>query len=84
MTQDPATQGGPTFPKWEPRSLEEIEREFAGWHAWRGISKLYYARLLMSSPAVVVEGEDFIDLRDQIIKWIWNNSPSSVPDERIT
>jgi hypothetical protein len=33
---------------------------------WRGVSGLLYARLMRSSPPLVVRGEDAADLRDAI------------------
>ena len=47
-------------------TLDDIEREFPAWHCWRGIAGLVYARRLLSSPPIVVRGEDPVDLRDQI------------------
>jgi hypothetical protein len=46
---------------WKPYA-----RECPGWHAWRGVNMLYYARLPKTSPPVVVRGEDPEDLRDMI------------------
>jgi hypothetical protein len=40
--------------------------ELPGWHVWRGISGLVYARRLNTSPPLVVRGEDAVDLRDAI------------------
>jgi hypothetical protein len=45
---------------------EDLEGEFPGWHCWRGIAGLWYARLLSSSPAVVVRSADPTGLRDSI------------------
>ena len=57
---------------YEPQSPEELEREFAGWHIWRGVNRLWYARLAKTSPPVMVERrEDLMDLRDGIISAIW-------------
>jgi hypothetical protein len=38
--------------------LEDAAAEFPGWHCWRGIAGLVYARLLGRSPPIVVRGED--------------------------
>ncbi len=52
---------GDDIPDWWPYA-----DEFPRWHVWRGISGLVYARALLTSPPVVVRGEDAVDLRDQI------------------
>jgi hypothetical protein len=59
---------GWTFPT-EP-TLDDIRREFTEWEAWRGVSGLYYARP-DGHPRAQACGEDPLDLRDQIIKWVW-------------
>jgi hypothetical protein len=53
-------------------TLAEVQAEFASWEAWRGISGRYHARRVGQSPedTVMVEGEDPLDLRDSIIRWI--------------
>ncbi len=48
---------------------EELEREFPRWHTWQGISGLWYASRRLTSPPVVVRGEDLTDLRDEIRRW---------------
>jgi hypothetical protein len=53
----------PTPPWWEPYAAE-----FPGWTAWRAVNGLVYARREGTSPALVVRGEDAVDLRDQIIR----------------
>jgi hypothetical protein len=62
---------GPSAPRWsgpdgEP-TLADVQREFANYECWRGISGLYYARL-DGRPTAEVQGEDPRDLRDQIIR----------------
>ena len=59
------TQTSEAFPEWWPH---EYRREFPGWHVWRGVSGLYYARRPRTSPPAVVSGEDPVDLRDEIIR----------------
>ena len=59
---------------YEPRSPEDLTAEFPSWEVWRGVNQLWYARLLKSSPPVVVRGEDLTDLRDQVIAWIWRQA----------
>jgi hypothetical protein len=53
--------------------LDDLARDYPRWHSWEGISGLFYARLLRSSPPVVVRGEDPADLRDSIRDWIKNH-----------
>ena len=48
-------------PTWWPYAAE-----LPDWYVWRGISGLVYARRRRTSPAVVVRGEDAVDLRDAI------------------
>jgi hypothetical protein len=43
--------------------------EFPGWEAWRGVDRLWHARVRGAVPAVMVHGEDPDDLRDQIIRY---------------
>jgi hypothetical protein len=52
---------GSGVPAWWPYAVEHPY-----WHVWRGVSGLVYARRLMSSPPMVVRGEDAVDLRDAI------------------
>ena len=46
-------------------TAEQIETE-TGWHVWFGINRRWYARRPLSSPPKVVNGEDLMDLRDEI------------------
>jgi hypothetical protein len=52
---------GSEGPEWWPYAAE-----LPGWHVWRGISGLVYARRRSTSPPLVVRGEDAVDLRDAI------------------
>jgi hypothetical protein len=52
-----------TPPWWQPYTAE-----FPDWEAWRAASGLLYARKIGSSPALIVRGEDPVDLRDEIIR----------------
>jgi hypothetical protein len=61
-TTSPAGAAEPT--------LDDIAREYPRWHCWHGISGLYYARLIGASPPVIVRGEDPMDLRDEIRRWL--------------
>lgn len=51
-------------------TAETIEREFPRWHAWEGVNGLWYAAVKMSSPQILVRGEDPVDLRDSIRDYI--------------
>ena len=48
-------------------ALGQLEREFPGWRTWKGISGMCHA-LPRTGPALLVHGEDAVDLRDQIIR----------------
>jgi hypothetical protein len=47
-----------------------IAEEFAGWEAWQGIDRMWHARIRGATPPVMVHGEDLVDLRDQIIRYL--------------
>ncbi|HEY3734235.1 MAG TPA: hypothetical protein VGL63_10000 [Streptosporangiaceae bacterium] len=51
-------------------TLIDVQQEFPGWSAWRGISGRFYARRGGRDPGVKAdaEGEDPRDLRDEIIR----------------
>jgi hypothetical protein len=44
----------------ELNDLEDIQ---AGWHYWRGVSGLFYARRVRSSPPVVLRAGNLDELR---------------------
>jgi hypothetical protein len=48
------------------QELAALVRRFPRWEAWKGVSGLFYAPWLRSSPPVVVRGESPEDLADQI------------------
>jgi hypothetical protein len=54
----------------EPTTAEDIEQEFPQWHAWKGVSELWYAAVKRSSPQILVRGEDPASLRDAIKGWL--------------
>jgi hypothetical protein len=62
---------------YEPRSAEEIAREFPGWSVERGTDQLWHAQ--RAQPLAQVRGEDLADLRDEMIRWIWNHDPPGTP-----
>lgn len=55
-------------------TLEDVQREWPRWHAWKGISGLVYASRSLTSPPAVVRAEDATDLRDQIRGWEGRNA----------
>ena len=44
--------------------------EFPCWHWWTGVSGLYYARRLKSSPPIVFRGESLGALRELVQEYI--------------
>ena len=60
-------------------TLSDVQREFPRWECWRGPSGLYYARRAgrPRRHSANVTGEDPLDLRDMIIKWIWTHEDDS-------
>jgi hypothetical protein len=50
-----------TSPDWWPYA-----RELPRWHVWRGVNDVFYASRRMTSPPIVVRGEDAEDLRKSI------------------
>lgn len=51
-------------------TLADVQRQFPGWEAWRGVSGLFYASRagLPGRRRADVEGEDPLDLMDQITR----------------
>jgi hypothetical protein len=54
-------------------TVDDIQREYPGFHVWQGVNYLWYASLERSSPPVTVRGEDLLDLRDELKRWVSNN-----------
>ena len=48
----------------------EIAGEFPGWEAWQGIDRMWHARIRGATPPVMVHGENLVDLRDQIVRYL--------------
>jgi hypothetical protein len=46
--------------------LDALEDIPPGWHWWRGLSGLYYARRVKSSPPVVFRAESLHELRELV------------------
>jgi hypothetical protein len=61
-------------------SRAELAREFPGWHIWRGVNGLWYARRPGTSPPVVLKDENTAELRAQI-RARNGGSGHLVPDE---
>ena len=59
----------------EDLDAEDIAREFPAWEAWRGMNRLWHARIRGATPPVMVHGEDPVDLRDQIIAYEYRYRP---------
>jgi len=63
---------------YDPPTPAALEREFPGWHAWKGVNGLWHARRPGTSPPLTAErAEDLQDLRNKIIAAIWrrDNGP---------
>jgi hypothetical protein len=75
MSDDAHTHAPLTSAATGEPTLADIEAEFPGWHAWKGIAGLCYARKMLSSPPVVIRAEDAVDLRDQIRGWLGRHDP---------
>ena len=56
----------------------KIAGEFPAWEAWQGIDRMWHARIRGATPPVMVHGEDLVDLRDQIIRFV-GRSGSDTP-----
>ena len=41
-----------------------------GWHFWRGVSGLYYARRIRSSPPIVFRATTLDGLREQVRQYL--------------
>ena len=52
-------------------TLDDVGRQFPDWHCYApGINGVVFARLRDSFPPVIVRGEDPVNLRDEICRWI--------------
>ena len=51
------------WPSWWPSTWRE---QYPFWRVWRGVSGVYYAWRLKTSPPVVVRGDSVVALRGQI------------------
>ena len=66
MTATPGGSApGPLAARYE--QIRAIGEQFPGWEAWQGlVNGLWHARLLGSTPPVMVHGESPDDLREMI------------------
>lgn len=56
-------------------AIVSLEGEFAGWMISRGTDGLCYGSVYDAGQRNAVRGEDWADLRDEIIRWIWRHVP---------
>jgi hypothetical protein len=50
--------------------LDDLDDIPCGWHYWRGVSGLFYARRKLSSPPVVLRAETLDGLRKQVLEYL--------------
>ena len=58
-----------------PDDLAELDDIPCGWHYWRGVSGLFYARRKLSSPPVVLRAETLDGLRKQVLEYLAAREP---------
>jgi hypothetical protein len=46
-----------------------LEADYPGWHVWIGVSSLWYARRVLSSPPVIVRAANLTELREAISEY---------------
>jgi len=46
--------------------IARLEADCPGWHVWLGVSSLWYARRVLSSPPVIVRAANLTELREAI------------------
>ncbi len=66
MKDDASPETADTAEDERARALAEISREYPGWHAWRGVITLLYARYPRSTPPLVVRSTTIDGLREAI------------------
>jgi hypothetical protein len=52
----------------EPRTPDDIEAEFPAWEVWRGNDNRWCARIRGTDPPVMVQDDDLVGLREEIIR----------------
>jgi hypothetical protein len=50
----------------DQEAVAVLQGHYVGWQCFRGVNRLCYARLVKSSPQVLVRGEDWTDLGHEI------------------
>jgi hypothetical protein len=50
----------------EREIVARLEADYPGWHVWLGVSSLWYARRVLSSPPVIVRAANLSELREAI------------------
>ena len=50
----------------EREIIARLEADYPGWHVWLGVSSLWYARRVRSSPPVIVRAANLTELREAI------------------
>jgi len=50
--------------------LDGLDDIPCGWHYWRGVSGLFYARRKLSSPPVVLRAETLDGLRRRVLEYL--------------
>jgi hypothetical protein len=50
----------------EQEIVARLEADYPGWHVWLGVSSLWYARRVLSSPPVIVRAANLTELREAI------------------
>jgi len=51
-------------------TAESIAAEFPGWEAWRGTDRRWHARIRGATHPAMAHGEDLLDLREEIIRYL--------------
>lgn len=57
----------------DTEAIKSLEREFSGWMIYRDTSGLCVARK-RDDESMTVTGEDWTDLRDEVIRAIWRSA----------
>ena len=50
----------------EREIIARLEADYPGWRVWLGVSSLWYARRVLSSPPVIVRAANPTELREAI------------------
>ena len=50
----------------EREIIARLEADYPDWHVWLGVSSLWYARRVLSSPPVIVRAANLTELREAI------------------